>query len=352
LKSHRLNSVGAALCGRPLTKGFSNSAAHRGAPLHSANNNRKEGNVMLNSFQHLTKSIIQTLNQVQGDKKRISTQPFRVEDIGGLFGPLHNSKGISVLFLIIAMFLMVTIGYVFSYLIPSKQKSVIFPIQSTQAFFIAQSGVEFAVRFATDNNWTTPVLLSNLNNPPNNTRNLGAGRFTLTYTNTAPNLDTLTSVGEVPAGTERRRVRVSNFTSFLSSLILSTPPNPCWCLGTRRLQFFIQNTGSSSITINAFSATWHKSGQPRFITEIDMGTPLVTKFLGPPDYATGGPPVNFNQGGGSQTITPGQVLQIVVNWDNNTNADTIVFTFYDTLGRSYRFQLDSGAGPSSCPAPC
>ena len=59
---------------------------------------------------------------------------------------LKNSKGISVLFLFIAMLLMVMIGYVFSYLIPTKQKSVVFPIQSTQAFFLAQSGVEFAVR--------------------------------------------------------------------------------------------------------------------------------------------------------------------------------------------------------------
>jgi len=116
------------------------------------------------------------------------------------------------------MLLMVTIGYVFSYLIPSKQKSVVFPIQSTQAFFIAQSGVEFAVRYANGSGWTTTALVNNLNNPPNNTRNLGAGRFALTYTNVAPNLDTLISVGEVPIGTERRRIVVSNFTRFLMSI--------------------------------------------------------------------------------------------------------------------------------------
>jgi hypothetical protein len=132
---------------------------------------------------------------------------------------LINSKGISVIFLVIAMLLMITIGYVFSYLIPTKQKSVVFPIQSTQAFFIAQSGVEFAVRFAQDNGWTTTALLnSNLNIAPNNTRTLGAGRFTLAYTNVAPNLDTLISVGEVPIGTERRRIVVSNFTRFLMSI--------------------------------------------------------------------------------------------------------------------------------------
>jgi hypothetical protein len=125
---------------------------------------------------------------------------------------LINSKGISVIFLVIAMLLMVTIGYVFSYLIPTKQKSVLFPIQSNQAFFLAQSGVEFAVRYAKDQGWTTTAQLAGLTGM---TRNFGAGRFTLTYTNAAPNLDTLTSVGEVPIGTARRSVRVSNFTSFL-----------------------------------------------------------------------------------------------------------------------------------------
>jgi hypothetical protein len=125
------------------------------------------------------------------------------------FKPI-NSKGISVIFLIIAMLLMVVIGYVFSYLIPTKQKSVLFPIQSNQAFFIAQSGVEFAVRYASDNNWRTPALLNtNLNGV---TRTLGSGSFSLTY-NAATN--TLTSIGYVPTGTERRRIVVSNFTSFL-----------------------------------------------------------------------------------------------------------------------------------------
>jgi hypothetical protein len=126
-----------------------------------------------------------------------------------------NSKGISVLFLIIAMLLMITIGYALTYLIPTKQKSVVFPIQSTQAFFIAQSGVEFAVRYANGNGWTTTAELdANINNL---TRNLGSGRFTLTY-DFATYGDQLISVGEVPNGTEKRRIVVSNFTSFLMGI--------------------------------------------------------------------------------------------------------------------------------------
>jgi len=116
------------------------------------------------------------------------------------------------------MLLMVTIGYVFSYLIPTKQKSVVFPIQSTQAFFIAQSGVEFAVRLAKDNGWTSKGSLNtNFNTAPNNTRTLGPGTgigsFLLSYSSST---DTLTSAGQVPTGTERRRIVVSNFSTFLS----------------------------------------------------------------------------------------------------------------------------------------
>jgi hypothetical protein len=135
--------------------------------------------------------------------------------IKGLFTKythLMNPKGISVLFLVIAMLLMITIGYVFSYLIPTKQKSVLFPIQSNQAYFIAQSGAEFAVRYAKDQGWTTPTQLLGLNGGAVYQRNLGAGRVTINYNNAT---DTLTSSGEVPIGTERRRIVVSNFTSFL-----------------------------------------------------------------------------------------------------------------------------------------
>src|SRR5512136_144401 len=110
---------------------------------------------------------------------------------------INNSKGISVIFLIIAMLLMITIGYVFSYLIPSKQKSVVFPIQSTQAFFIAQSGVEYAVRYAVAHNWRTTADLAGLNAVGVYQKNLGAGRFTITYSNTVATPDTLTSLGEV-----------------------------------------------------------------------------------------------------------------------------------------------------------
>lgn len=107
------------------------------------------------------------------------------------------------------MLLMVAIGYVFSYLIPTKQKSLALTISSNQAFFLAQSGVEFAVRYATDQGWTTPVQLNGLDGI---IRNLGRGRFILDYNELN---NSLISSGEIPNASQRRIV-VSNFNSFLT----------------------------------------------------------------------------------------------------------------------------------------
>ncbi len=127
---------------------------------------------------------------------------------GNWGGILCNSRGLSILFLIIAMMLMVTIGYVLTYLIPTKQKSVSLVISSNQSFFLAQSGVEFAVRYATEQSWATRPSLNGLDTM---TRPLGRGSFILDYDE--PN-DRLISRGIIPNASERRIV-ISNFTNFL-----------------------------------------------------------------------------------------------------------------------------------------
>jgi len=200
-----LTLVGATHRGRPLANRFSDLGVRRGIPLHGLSFLQKqESRSFFNHYNWIPVSTGMTQLKGQRRLRRILGNDL-----------LTNSKGISVLFLMIAMLLMVTIGYVFSYLIPAKQKSVVFPIQSTQAFFIAQSGVEFAVRYACGNGWTTTAALdANINNVQ---RSLGSGRFTLTY-DFATYGDKLISVGEVPIGTERRKIVVSNFTSFLMGI--------------------------------------------------------------------------------------------------------------------------------------
>ncbi|MDI6762672.1 MAG: hypothetical protein QME83_06515 [Thermodesulfobacteriota bacterium] len=262
---------------------------------------------------------------------------------------LMNSKGISVLFLVIAMMLMITIGYVFSYLIPSKQKSVIFPIQSTQAFFLAQSGVEYAIRYATVQGWLTSALLANLNGAAVRQRNLGSGRFTITYTNTAPDLDTLFSVGEVPSGTEKRRITVTNFSSFLRQLVLwidpnATPARPAPCLFDTtggyyyEARFWIMNVGSTSLTLNSFRATW----DPRPVTDPPINR---VRFGGTTrynqSYSNGGVRTYFNVS--NQTITAGTTIQVRIRFADLPSAynfSSLVVYLYDTNNNMYTFILD------------
>ena len=268
---------------------------------------------------------------------------------------LRNEQGISVLFLIIAMLLMVTVAYVLSYLIPTKQKSVRFPIYSQQAFYIAQSGVDFAIRYASDRGWrgATDGGIYDLNRLNATSRSLGNGAFTVNYNNAVG--DILTSTGQITGLSENRAVRVSNFTPFLRLVFDSASPVPCWCLGTRRARFYTRNARGSNVILTSFSATWTQTGAARNITAIYMNG--VQKYTG--TYSNGGAPVNLNRPAGSptQTITPGQLITLLIYWGNNVaNGANILITFYTGAlgtGDAYAFNLDSaGNGLPNCAVGC
>jgi hypothetical protein len=247
---------------------------------------------------------------------------------------------------------MVTIGYVLSYLIPTKQKSVRFPIYSNQAFFIAQSGVEFAIRYASDQGWrgATDSGVFDINRLNGISRPLGNGTFTINY-NYAVTGDVLTSTGQITGVGENRVVRVSNFSPFLRLVFVTSPlpyRNPYWSTGTSRARFFIRNVRSTNVVLNAFSAKWN-SGVTRYIRRIyfGIGTAFNTlKYQNPTatTYANDSGIANFNRPVGgpfTYTISPGTVYGIEIRWSGNTNATNIVITFYDTSGESYAFNLDS-----------
>jgi hypothetical protein len=268
--------------------------------------------------------------------------PFRKEGTtpplikGRLGGILCNSKGISVIFLIIAMLLMITIGYVFSYLIPTKQRSVRPQIYSPQAFFIAQSGVEFAIRYAADQGWrgATDGLILDLDRLDGLQRNLGNnGRFTINYDSSTDG--TLTSTGEIINSTERRVVRVTRFTRFLR-LIFNTDPS--WFTGTRRARFRLRNVRRTNMTLTGFAASW-QSGVTRTITRIDLDNDTVysdaTGYSSDPDLS---PPQSFN--GGNETVNDGEQITVDIYWSGDTNATNIIIKFFDNTGEGYTFNLD------------
>ncbi len=258
---------------------------------------------------------------------------------------LMNSKGISVIFLVIAMLLMITIGYVFSCLIPTKQKSVRFPIYSTQAFYIAQSGAEFAIRYASDQGWrgATDNGVFDINRLNGTSRSLGNGSFTINYNNATG--DILTSTGQITGSSETRVVRVSNFTPFLR--LIFTTPAPAWTLGTRRALFYIINVRVPNVTLRSFSASWTAQNSRTISTIYFNGTALADRrYTGA--YVNGSPAVNFNLNGNSYTISPtppSASTPVYIYWSNNLGTNSnITITFYTgTLGTgdAYTFDLDS-----------
>ncbi len=250
---------------------------------------------------------------------------------------LNNSKGISVIFLVIAMLLMVIIGYVFSYLIPSKQKSVVFPVQSTQAFFIAQSGVEFAVRYATDNGLGTVNGM---------TRSLGNGSFSLSYDS---GTDTLTSTGQDPTGTTRRSIQVSKFTQFLGGENLTLDPNFTPCLITvgsvHAVRFRI--ISSSGVTLDSFQSTW--TGTPGSV-RINYILRDTNTIWGLGYYRSGDPRTYFSS---TQTLSKNVSTLIEIRFSRTFNSSRgpqdLHVIFYSTSGRSYDLNLDPNSdGFDSC----
>ena len=266
---------------------------------------------------------------------------------------LKSSKGISVLFLVIAMFLMITISYVFSYLIPTKQKSVIFPIYSTQAFYLAQSGVEFGIRRAVQGppSWLTPNLLdANINNM---VRTLGPGTFTINYD--CPT-NTLTSIGAIPGdginpNVSERRTTLSNFTSFLRAptglIIDPRRPAQCWN-SSDRAQFYITNATETSITLTAFYATWGVGSRLR---QIYMNG--TQKYQGNRLSSTTHTNLNRPVGSPSQTITSDQTILVELYWNNGDMSETdiiIAFSYFSGgTWYDYIFYLNPcGTAMGSC----
>ena len=254
-----------------------------------------------------------------------------------------RQNGLSLLFLIMALLLLTTLAYVLSYLMPMKHKSVIFPLHSLQAFALAQSGLEYGLRYSADQGWRTPFDLGRLNNANVCQRNLGPGRFIIQYDTS---IDTLTSTGEITNSFVRRVISLNNFSGFLRLIFAPASPLPCWTTGTWRARFFIQNVRNENVTLIAFAASWTQNPPTSRIIRLYMED--VLKFSG--NYNNGQPAVNFNQGGGQQTILPAAVIPVVIEWNSNvTNGTNILITFYTLAGKSYAFNLDAnGDGLPAC----
>jgi len=267
---------------------------------------------------------------------------------------LTDQRGVSIIALIIIMLVLGSIGYVFSSLIVTKQYSMGMAAPSQWAFYIASSGIEHGIRYASERGWSAGADLNNLDGM---VVNVGQGQFTLDYDEPA---DTLSSTGGV-SGAERE-VALENFASFVSDiqcleLVISIDPPPitgippCTYDQDNRtfVRFYIRNICSSqpTITLTHFQATWNPAKKENVDRIWFDG---VLKFRG--KYKSGKPWVAFNRGGNSQDVdtchgAQYQGVEVLVRFkkklkDNNT---TFVFQFRDTNGEEYTFDLGD---PPNC----
>lgn len=265
---------------------------------------------------------------------------------------LTDDRGVSIIALIVIMLVMGSIGYVFSSLIATKQYSMGMAAPSQQAFYVANSGIEYAIRYASERGWTTGPDLNNLDGV---VVNVGQGQFTLDYDEPA---DTLSSIGDVSDA--EREVALENLASFVSDiqcieLVTSIDPPPITGIpsctynqGPRTVvRFYIRNICSSQplITLTHFRATWNPA--QRRLQRIWFDG--VLKFAG--GYGSGDPWTALNRGGDSQDVdtchgAQYQGVEVQVRFNRILAGNTaFVFQFRDTNGEEYTFDL---ADPPNC----
>ncbi len=267
---------------------------------------------------------------------------------------LTDNRGVSIIALVVIMLVLGSLGYVFSSLIATKQYSMGMIAPSQQAFYVANSGIEYAIRYASERGWATGPDLDNLDGM---VVNVGQGQFLLDYDEPA---DTLSSTGEVSDA--EREVALENLASFVSDiqcieLVTSIDPPPITgipsCTYDQKkntfVRFYIRNICSSqpTITLTHLQATWNPAKKEKVDRIWFDG---VLKFRG--KYKSGKPWVAFNRGGNSQDVDnchgvqyQGVEVQVRFNKKLKDNNTTFVFQFRDTNGEEYTFDL---ADPPNC----
>jgi len=126
-----------------------------------------------------------------------------------------RNDGISVVAIVIVLLLMSALGFVFSSLIITKQKSAHLPFRSAQAFYAAQAGIEYAIRYACD--WE--------NFDPNSsfsvTNSLETESFSVTYDPVEQNI-----ISTGTAGTATRVITLASFPLYVAGGGITLDPDP------------------------------------------------------------------------------------------------------------------------------
>jgi len=150
-----------------------------------------------------------------------------------------RNDGISVIALVIVLLLLSSLGAILTSLIITKQKSALLPLKSSQAFYAAQAGIEYAIRYANEHNFdpdgdfSVPVT------------DLETGSFSVVYD---PAEQNITSTGT--AGTATRVITLASFPSYVAvGGITLDPGNPPYNQGDKKITIPIRNNTGSTLYI-------------------------------------------------------------------------------------------------------
>lgn len=186
---------------------------------------------------------------------------------GTIFLRIIRKDGISVIALVIVLLLLGALGFVLTSLIITKQESAVLPFRSTHAFYLAQAGIEYAIRYASDQEDFDPDDTFSV------TKDLGAGSFTVTYD---PGDGSVTSTGTV--GTAERVVKLASFTSYVAGGgITLDPENPPYQgTGGEQKNIYIPTVNNYDYDVYIFQIDLAKEeGNPARLNEIRLGDTTV-----------------------------------------------------------------------------
>lgn len=180
---------------------------------------------------------------------------------------LCNNRGISLVILVIAITLIAILGASFVSLVGTKQRGFLYQKDSYLALNIANSGIEYAIRFASDaslgdsdNFFITPLTTK--------TFSFGGGTFEITYQYNNPcNTNDNITINAILNG-RQRQVRLYNFRRYLSRFthvpVTSVRPSK---LGNA-VHIPIINNNNSQLTITALRLAIQGGGVDKKLEEI------------------------------------------------------------------------------------
>lgn len=187
-----------------------------------------------------------------------------------------NNKGVTLITLIIAITIFGIFITVFSYVMVAKHGSSALYVQSTQAYAVAQAGIEYGIRYATDNGYGSF---------PINDQPFGNGSFTLDYIdiNDPDNPNALKSTGTV--GVAEREIILQNFAGWVAgqatTLVPGNPPKQGTGWGSERRKVYVHLMNNYNCDIYIYEIKLaKKGGRQAEMEEIRFGGTTVWREWG------------------------------------------------------------------------